>query len=270
MKKESRKFRRRQDDIESGLLFAWRTPGGSFGRTVIGVFVATVLFAGAASVLHVRIPMAALPSQEAAQLIVLDSNDVRSRDLIDWARFHSPYPDRWDPSGTGILEGEMEAIEKSLAASCAYESKLLPRIETQETTTLDGLVDLESYPLPPTTVKISIPLKTGVARSLQAVSRAKGELAERWGEGRLPWGGKDVAGMVGLEASFLVGVKPDGQIGFCLLEEGGDAEIDGKLQDWLRSQRLDADPEASAMVFDVVTVRFEEGPLQPEAEGGAP
>ena len=118
MKKESRKFRRRQGDIESGLLFGWRTPGGSFGRTLVGVFVATVLFAGAASVLRVRIPIAVLPSPEAVQLIVLDPDDELSRELIDWARFHSPYPDRWDPSGTGILESEMDAIEAALAASC--------------------------------------------------------------------------------------------------------------------------------------------------------
>lgn len=270
MKKESRKFRRRQDDIESGLLFAWRTPGGSFGRTLVGVFVATVLFAGAASVLRVRIPMAVLPSPEAVQLIVLDPDDELSRELIDWARFHSPYPDRWDPSGTGILEGEMDAIEAALAASCIYESKLLPRIESVLTDALPGLVDLEPYPLPASTAQVTVPLKANIVKSLQAVFRANGVLKDRWGVMRLPWGGKDSSGMVGLESSFLLGVKPDGRIDFCLPLEGAGGDVDEKLQGWLRGQRLEEDAEATEVIFDVVVVRFEETPPEPNLGEEAP
>ena len=246
--------------MEAGLSFAWRVPGGSFGRTVFGVLVATGLFAGAASVLHVHVPFSALPTREAAQVIALGEDDAASRDLLDWARFHSPFPDRWDPPGTGLLEHRMDGVQAALEASCAYQSRLLPRFEQPRAHALPGLIEVERFPLPPIEVEPSILLKGIVAAKVDAVSVAKGPLQERWGTERIVWGGENRASLIGVEATFTVGVTPDGRVAFCLVLNGAGAEVDKALEAWLRKKRLPESLDTDGMELDVVSVRFEAAP----------
>ncbi|MDA0765478.1 MAG: hypothetical protein O3A92_01460 [Verrucomicrobia bacterium] len=257
MKTSSRIGRRQQDDQEAGLSFAWRVPGGSLGRVIAGVMVATGLFAAAASVLHVRVPLIAIPTREAAQVIALDDDDATSRELLDWARFQSPFPDRWDPPGTGSLRQEMESLTTALAESCAYQPRLLPQIEKPEDMTLPDLMEVELFPLPPTKVRPNRVIKGEVAKRVDAVSVARGPLKQRWGTRRIEWGGEKRAELVGIDATFTVGVTPEGRVNFCLSLEGLGSEIDEALKAWLRKQHLDADPDAGEMTLDVVVVRFE-------------
>ena len=63
--------------------------------------------------------------------------------------------------------------------------------------------------------------------------------------------------MVGIDATFTVGVTPEGRVNFCLSLEGLGSEIDEALKTWLRKQHLEADPDAEEMTLDVVVVRFE-------------
>ena len=265
-KKPSRRARRGQEDREIGLSFAWRVPGGSFGRTLFGVLVTTVLFAGAASVLHVRVPYQSVPVRAAGQVIALEDGDELSRELLDWARFHSPFPDRWDPPGTGTLAARMAMVEAGLAASCAYKPRLLPMIEEEESYPLPGLVDLELFPLPETTVEPAILVKSEVAAKVDAVAVARGPLRERWGTARFAWPTENRSALVGIEASFTVGVQPDGRVEFCLVLDGAGTEVDEPLAAWLRQTRLAPNPEAREMVLDVVNVRFEAAPLEREEE----
>lgn len=254
--KANRRERRRQEDVESGLVFSWRGPGGSTRRMMAGVLVASVLFAGAASVLQVRAPLVATPDREAAQVIVLQAGDPASDELLDWARFHSPFPDRWDPPGTGLLREELARVELELKASCAYSPRLLPQVVRSEQKGLPGLIEVNLYPLGPVRVEGVTPLVGAVAKAVEAVAVMDGALGARWGTRRIPWQGEGLAELVGVEVRFTMGVNRDGRVEFCLLLDREGGEVEGALQQWLRRQQLEADPEAPELSYDVVVIRF--------------
>lgn len=264
MRKTGRRQRRWEDDREAGLALEWRLPQGSLGRMILGVSVATALFAGAASVLHVRIPYSPMPTREAAQVVTLGEVDEMSRELLDWARFHSPFPDRWDPAGTGLAEERMAEIEEALAASCAYQPRLLPGLERVELADVPGLIEMETFPLPPLTVRPAGPVPVDLPERVDAVAGARGDLQERWGEERLVWGGPDDAAMVGREASFTVGVNPGGEVVFCLALDGVGNRTDERLRSWIFQKTLPPDPGTTGLTVGVVDVRFEAGIESPE------
>lgn len=272
--KLGRRFRRREEDLDAGLVFGWRVPGGSLGRMVVGVLVATVLFAGGATLLRVQIPMSAMPAREAAQVIVVRESDAESRELLDWARFNSPFPDRWAPQGTGLLEGVMAQVNSDLAASCAYVPHLMPLLDASVSRPLPGLVELEGFPLPPVEVDFKRPMQGMVVAKVEAVSEARGGLQERWGTEKIAWGGPDPASLVGSEVSYTVGLTPEGRVGFCLELAGGGEGIEDEVSDaieaWLRGLHLKTDPEALGMASGVVVVRFDAIPAKPVAPAPAP
>lgn len=264
MRKTGRRQRRWEDDREAGLALEWRLPQGSLGRMILGVSVATALFAGAASVLHIRIPYSPMPTREAAQVVTLGEEDEVARELLDWARFHSPFPDRWDPIGSGLPEARMAEIDKALAAGCAYQPRLLPSLDRVELAPVPGLIELETFPLPPLAERPSGPVPVDLPERVDAVAGARGELRERWGEERLAWRGTDDAAMIGRKASFTVGINPGGEVVFCLALDGVGNRADERLRSWIFQKTLAPDPGAPGLTMGVVDVRFEAGLGSPE------
>jgi hypothetical protein len=262
-------MRRHLRDVEGGLLFSWRIPGGSFRRTALGVLVATGLFAGAGSLLHVEIPMPSGGNRESAQLLVLDPSDPEARDLLDWARLHSPFPTRWEPGPGGALETMMQSVTDELQAHARYQPLLQPRITKDPSGVLPGLIDEGIAPAPRPVVRFPNRVVGRIETGLELRSAADGPLAERWGIRTTDWETSEEGRDMGREASFMVGVDRDGQVVLCLVidADGLDEEVISRLNQWVRLQALDSVPEQGERVWDVVRIRLQARVGNPE--GGA-
>ena len=262
-------MRRHVRDVEGGLLFSWRIPGGSFRRTAVGVMVATALFAGAGSFIHVEIPMPSGGNRESAQLLVLDPGDPEVGDLLDWARLHSPFPTRWEPGPGGALESMMQTVADELQAGARYQPLLQPMISKDPAGTLPGLIDEGIAPMPRPVTMLPGREIGSVNAGLELRSSADGPLADRWGMRRTDWEGSEEGRNMGREASFMVGADRDGQVVLCLVidADGLDEEVTTRLNQWIRSQGLDSVPGQGERAWGVVRIR-----LQAKAgstEGGA-
>ena len=248
-------MRHHQRDTDGGLVFSWRVPGDSVTRTAIGVLVATALFGGAASLLQVRIPFSSGDVRESGRVLILDPNDPDSKNLLDWARFHSPFPDRWEPGSERVLETMMQEITSGLEERARYEPWLRPLETEEENPPLAGLIGEVPPPLPrPLLVDPGRgvrALKTGV----EVRSQAAGPLAGRWGTRVMPLDADDAAPYLGRNAAFMVGVDRDGQVVFCVVMDGLGEELTPRIERWIRKQVLDPDPGQDAPVWDVVRLR---------------
>lgn len=257
MRRLNRRLRRHLRDVDGGLLFSWRVPGGSFRRTSVGVLVATALFAGAGSLVHVRIPLDPGEIRESAQLLVLDPDDPDARSLLDWARLHSPFPSRWEPGGSGTLESLMARVDVELDEKARYQPLLQRTFFAEATQPLPGLIGAEIAGLPRPEVELSPSEERLVAAGVVASSQAGGALAPSWGARTVNWEGDDAVPFLGQEARFLVGVDPDGRVGFCLVMEDMGEELTPRLERWIRSQSVEPDPDRNERVWDIVRVRLE-------------
>ncbi len=253
--------------MEAGMVFAWRVPGGSFGRMMIGVLVASGLFAGAASMVRLKGPKQREQARESARIVVLRANDPASRELLDWARIHSPFPDRWEPAPEGRLASMMAEVTEYLEEQSAYEARLRPRLVVPEKVSLPGLIgdDLE----------IAMALEESrsgaqphaVDLPVKAISVAVNGLAKRWGRRSVDWERDNAAELMGSEARFMVGVTPEGRIEMCMLvdkSKGLSKEADIEMERWLRGQKAEPDPEAGGLVWGMIRIR-----LEPTVEQGA-
>ena len=267
MKQPNRKMRRRQRDVDAGLVFAWRVPGGSLGRLVFGVLVASGLFAGAASMVRIKGPTPREESREAARIVVLRADDPASRELLDWARFHSPFPDRWEPTGHGHLEARMRDLTEELEEAGQYQARLRPRVVDPARSTLPGLMDLAARMIPPSRAGADGPRLVAVDVPVEAVSVASDGLQERWGRRTADWEGDDAQSLMGRQARFMVGVTPDGEVSTCLLIDGVGEDTDLILENWLRRQVLLAEEGVSAdLTWGMVRIQIQ---AKPEEEGEA-
>ena len=109
-----RKPRRSYRDEEAGLTFSWRIPGGSLTRTVIAVLLTAGLFAGAASIFEVKRKTERFGNREAARVMALFPDDPGSRELLDHAKQHSPFPDRWNPDVNEALKEQVALLTAEL------------------------------------------------------------------------------------------------------------------------------------------------------------
>lgn len=260
MNKPDRKMRRRAQDLEGGLILAWRLPGGAFGRMAAGVLVASGLFAGAASMISVKGPDPGGPSRDAARVMVLRADNSASKKLISRARIESPFPDRWEPASDGRLAERMAEVTQFLEDRSAYQARLRPRLVEPRQPVLPDLAG------DPSAVSMDVDGPGAGARPkavplpVKATSVALNGLAGRWGRRSAEWERANAAELMGSEARFMLGVTPDGVVELCMLMDKSkslspDAEVE--MERWLRGQRLAPDPEATGIVWGMVRIRLE-------------
>jgi hypothetical protein len=264
-------MQRRGREADAGLVFGWRAPGGSFGRTVVGVMVAGGLFAGTASIVRVKGPERRQEAREAARIVVLRASDAASRELLDWARFHSPFPDRWEPAPGGRLAERMAEVTSYLEKQSAYEARLRPRLVEPEEPALPGLI----ADVPEVTMTLGESRDgarpVAVKLPVKAISEAVTGLGERWGRRVADWERDNAAELMGSEARFMVGVTPGGDVELCMLVDKSRAlskQADVELERWIRGQELAPDPEAEGLVWGMVWIRLEPEVVKSTLDGG--
>lgn len=248
------------DREETGLVFGWSGREGAFWRTFAGVLVAVGVFVALTSVFQVRGKTIHIPSRESARVMVLLPDDPGSRELFEWAKRQSPFPDNWEPNSERTLKAEMGKLTSSLEEEARYQPLLRPMPEPVAERSLPGLFRPEAPRLPmlgrnaPEEVNAPRPTK------IRVVARAGGTLRERWGELAVDWPRQDAPALLGAEASFVVGVDPGGAVSFCLLMEGVDAQfgvdLDRDIERWLRRHRSLPVVEGENVVWDTVRVRI--------------
>lgn len=248
------------------MVFAWRVPGGSFRRMAIGVLVASGLFAGAASLVRVKGPDRRAVPRESARVVVLRTSDPASqeypasRELLDWARFHSPFPDRWEPAPEGRLSAEMAQVTIDLEQESSYEARLRPRLVVPEEPQLPGLIGGAPFGIAVLAPPDAGERLVAVDLPVHAVSVAEDELAKRWGRRAARWEGDNALELMGSEARFMVGVTPEGVVEMCMLVDKSESvskESDADLERWLREQKLEPDAKSDGMVWGMVRIRLE-------------
>lgn len=254
---QRRRQRRRDRDVAAGVGFSWRVSRSSLRRLVAGVLVASGLFAAGASLIRVERPMSRAESRESARVVMLAGDDAASRELLDWARFHSPFPDRWDPAHIGGLEARMEEVSATLEERGAYEARLRPRLVESPEMVLPGLVSGQSVARMALPRPDRPPEPAGVHQRVEVTAAGEGALAERWGRHRLAWDAENARMLLGRSARFMVGVTPGGVVEFCLLEEGISEEVDPLLERWLRTRRLEPADGAGEISWGLVRVSFQ-------------
>ena len=255
MRKPNRRMRRHQRDLDGGLVFSWRVPGDSLTRTAIGVLVATTLVAGAASLVRVRIPFSPGTVRESARVLILDPNDPDAKDLLDWARFHSPFPDRWEPGSEHVLNAMMREITTGLEERVRYEPQLRPLRMAEVSLPLPGLTGDVPPPMPRPVLDDPGNGVRVAPTGVEVRSEAAGPLAGRWGTRVMPWHDQDRAAHIGRNAAFMVGVDREGRVVFCLVMDGLGEELTPRIERWLRKQVVDPIPNQEKRVWDVVRVR---------------
>lgn len=214
---------------------------------------------------RIQRPVSRDESRESARIVILRADDPDTRELLDWARFHSPFPDRWDPTQEGRLAERMAEVTATLEERSAYEARLRPRLVEALEWELPGLMDddplarmsLGNRKGPPSPVALKLPV--------EVLSVGVSELAERWGVRTLEWDTENAKSLLGRSARFVVGVAPAGAVEFCLLEKGISEVVDPQLERWLRDQELAPDAEAEEISWGVVRLQF-----QPQAGEEAP
>lgn len=233
-------------------------------RTLMAALMTLALFGGAASLFQVKGKSLRVMNRATARVMVLEPDDADSREILEWARQYSPFPDRWEPRVDPVLRRQMESLDLPLAERSRYTPLLwhLPERETEYS--LPELFDPAKPPLPPVERVPPRATPRPVARSWVFADAGK-LLSKRWGERATPLrallpepgGEEDPAKpleFLGLERRFLVGVDPHGEVIFCQAVDESETELDEVLARWLRGHRLKPDETGSENVWGVVRV----------------
>ncbi|NNM29439.1 MAG: hypothetical protein HKO57_07955 [Akkermansiaceae bacterium] len=252
------KPRRQRLDEDAGLVFAWRVPGGSLFRTVLAVLITAGLFAGATVAVNVKPHPDPVRMQDGGSVTLLWPDDPAVLELLSAADVDSPFPDRWEPQASLLLNEEIRRLGAELETRGAYRPLLRPRLDQPRPPELPGLLGEAVPPLPPPVTTVLPPPTHREGDEVYVRTTADDGLAGRWTTQDVLWEGDQAESLLGREAGFLLGVDPAGTVEFCLaIDTGGlDSELVSLLANWLRQPDLAPADEQAGTQWGVIRVSF--------------
>ena len=270
MKPAERKKLLKRLGFVPGLIFAWRVRSlGNWGRLFFAGFITMAGFGSAAMLVNVKTGEGAARGDEqgSANVVMIYPDDVASRELLEWAREQSPFPDRWEPAEPESVEEIIAAVDEELYQSSRYEPKLRPDQELGEELAGVDVLNLWGTDLPRVLTKSRPEEGYEIAREIKVVTVPDDALAARWKELEVSWEGTDYYHLVGREAKFVLGVEESGEVVFCLAVDGLGPVFDQELQTWLRGHVLEAEDEGE-LVWGQVVIRILAAEFEAEVPSG--
>jgi hypothetical protein len=244
------KNRRILGDRKAGLLFNWREREGVFGRTLLALFLGSILFGGLVLLIRVEGAERGRGFREAGSLTVLTPGSDASRRWLGWAHGEAPDMERWDPKVDKELKRRVSEYEETLQREARFEALLYPSEFRSREKQLPPIINPLKRNLPEATEESTKPPAMGKVIG-RVYIELEGRLAERWDKAGSGWPlealllnrleGETNVGirdLLGLDRRFLVSVDDHGRIQTCQVLDPDEQDLDGLLGRWLRLQRL--------------------------------